>query len=202
MSHTPNGWAPLQPILHDILLNHNDGMTEFELFDLLKSPPYELFTAEALRNPLTLFQSHFILFNALYQLQGTWLTNKIGMLQIHCTNIRRTSWDPGQNGVITQDKLRAYYLDWTNLSNTDQSEVEALLDNFWSAFSGMPNQVNNNDMPQQKALDLLNLTSPFSALQLKQQYRKMLHLHHPDKGGDNGQTVELHNAYQRLKTET
>jgi hypothetical protein len=200
MPHTPSDWAPLQPILQDILLTHSDGLSEFELFNLLKSPPYELFPTEALRDPLSLFQSHFILFNALYQLRDTWLRNKTGLLQIHFSCIRCTPWEAGQNAVITQDKLRAYYLDLTNLSDTDQTQVEALLDSFWLAFSGMPNQVKDHNMPLQQALDLFNLTTPFSSLQLKQRYRKMLHKHHPDKGGNNGQTVKLHNAYERLKT--
>ena len=202
MSHTPSSWAPLQPILQDILLNNSDGLSEFELFNRLKSPPYELFSADALRDPLSLFQSHFILFNALYQLGDQWLQNKTGLLQIHCSCIRRDPWEAGHNGVVKQDKLRAYYLDWTNLSDTDQSQVEAMLDSFWTAYSGMPSQTQNNNMPLQQALDLLALTSPFSLQQLKQQYRKMLHKHHPDKGGNNGQTVRLHNAYERLKINT
>jgi hypothetical protein len=199
MSHTPSSWAPLQPILQDILLNHSDGLSEFELFNQLKSPPYELFSADALRDPLSLFQSHFIVFNALYQLGDQWLRNKTGLLQIHCSCIRRNPWEAGQNGVLKQDKLRAYYLDWKNLSDTDQSQVEAMLDSFWLAYSGMPGQTQNNNMSLQQALDLLVLTTPFSLQQLKQQYRKMLHKHHPDKGGNNGQTVQLHNAYERLK---
>ena len=200
MPHTPSDWAPLQPILHDILLSHNNGLSEYELFNLLKSLPYELFSSEALRDPLSLFQSHFILFNALYQLQDTWLRNKTWLLQIHCSCIRRNPWEAGQDGVVTQDKLRAYYLDWKHLSDTDQSQVEALLDSFWLAFSGMSSQVQNNNMTQQQALNSLNLTTPYSSQQLKQQYRKMLHKHHPDKGGNNSQTVKLHNAYERLKT--
>jgi DnaJ-domain-containing protein 1 len=200
MPHTPSDWAPLQPILHDILLSHSDGLSEYELFNQLKSPPYELFTAESLRDPLSLFQSHFILFNALYQLQDTWLLDQTGLLQIHCSRIRRNPWEAGQNAVIMQDKLRAYYLDWTNLSDTDQSQVEAMLDSFWSAFSGAPSQAQNTNMPLQQALDLLELTPPYSSQLLKQQYRKMLHKYHPDKGGNNGQTVQLHNAYERLKT--
>ncbi|MFT7412737.1 MAG: DnaJ-domain-containing protein 1 [Paraglaciecola sp.] len=200
MLQTPSGWAPLQPILHEILFTCNDGMSEYALFNRLKSPPYELFTTEALRDPLSLFQSHFILFNALYQLRDTWLRNKTGVLEIHCSCIRHNPWEAGKSGVITQDTLRTYYLDWTNLRDTDQSQVEALLDSFWLAFSGMPSQVQDNNMTQQRASDLLNLTTPYSSQQLKQQYRKMLHKHHPDKGGSNAQTVQLHNAYERLKT--
>jgi DnaJ-domain-containing protein 1 len=200
MTHSPSGWAPLQPILHEILLSHSEGLSEYELFNHLKSPPYELFTAEALRDPLSLFQSHFILFNALYQLQDTWLQNKTGQLQIHCSCIRRNPWKAAKNSLLTPDKLRAYYLDWTHLSDTDQSQVEALLEGFWIAFSGMPSQVKNNKMPLQEALDLLNLTTPYSLQNLKQQYRKMLHKHHPDKGGNCEKTVQLHSAYEQLKT--
>lgn len=199
MSHTPSGWAPLQPILQEILLSHNKGLSEYELFNQLKSPPYALFTDKALSDPLSLFQSHFILFNALYQLQDTWLRNKTGRLQIHCSCICHTPWQAGQNGLLTQDKLRAYYLDWSNLSDTDLLQVEALLDSFWLAFSGVPNQVKENNMPLQQALDLLNLTNPYTPQQLKLQYRKMLHQHHPDKGGNNDHTIQLHNAYQQLK---
>jgi hypothetical protein len=201
MPHSLYGWAPLQPILHDILLANSDGLSEYELFQQLKSPPYKLFAAEALQDPLSLFQSHFILFNALYQLRDTWIQNETGLLQIHCSRIYRTPWEVGKPGVIKEDKLRTYYLDATNLSDTDLLQVEALLDTFWSAFSGMPNKTQNNAMPLQQAQDLLDLTSPYSAKQLKLQYRKMLHLHHPDKGGNNSHTVQLHNAYERLKTE-
>ncbi|MEP1444514.1 MAG: DNA-J related domain-containing protein [Paraglaciecola sp.] len=199
MPYTPSDWAPLQPILQNILLAHETGISEYELFQYLQSPPYELFSKNALQQPLSLFQSHFIVFNALYQLQGTWLREKTGILQISCSCIRRDPWEAGQNGLINQDKLRAYYLDWTNLSATDESQVEALLDSFWAAFSGLPNQTTVNAMTWQQALDILNLKMPFSLLQLKQQYRKMLHQHHPDKGGDNSLTVLLHNAYERLK---
>lgn len=199
MPHKPSNWAPLQGILQNILLTQKDGLSEYQLFNILKSPPYQLFTAEALRDPLSLFQSHFILFNALYQLQDRWLSNKTGLLQIHCSCIRLNPWQAGQHGLTKQDKLRAYYLDWTNLNGTDQAQVEALLDNFWLGFSGLPNQLNNNQMPQQQALDLLCLTAPYSAQQLKQQYRKMLHLHHPDKGGNNEQSQQLQAAYECLK---
>ena len=199
MPHTPSDWAPLQPILQDILLNQRDGLSEYELFNQLTSPPYQLFSAEALRDPLSLFQSHFILFNALYQVQGTWLENKTGILQIHCSCIRLNPWEAGKNGLLEQDKLRAYYLDWTNLSDTDQLQVEALLDSFWLAFAGMPSQAKNNNMPLQQALDLLELPPSYTPKQLKLQYRKMLHQYHPDKGGNNSHTIQLHNAYQQLK---
>lgn len=201
MPQTPSDWAPLQPILQHILLAHESGISEYELFQCLQSPPYELFSKNALQQPLSLFQSHFIVFNALYQLQGIWLRDRTGILQINCSCIRRDPWKAGQNGIANQDKLRAYYLDWTNLNATDESQVEALLDSFWAGFSGLPNHTPDHTMPLQQALDILNLNMPFSLQQLKQQYRKMLHQHHPDKGGNSSHTVALHDAYERLKTE-
>lgn len=199
MPHTPSDWAPLQFILQDILLSRNEELSEFELFTILKSPPYKIFPRDALSDSLSLFQNHFILFNALYHLRDSWLKNRTGLLDIHCSCIRHRPWQAGQYAVIKEDKLRAYYLDWENLSSSDQVQVEALLNSFWSAFSGIPNHCQDNDLSEQHALDLLNLVSPFSARQLKQQYRKMLHKHHPDKGGNNNLTLQLHKAYERLK---
>lgn len=201
MPQTPSDWAPLQPILQHILLAHESGISEYELFQCLQSPPYELFSKNALQQPLSLFQSHFIVFNALYQLQGTWLRDRTGILQINCSSIRGYPWDAGQNAIIQQDKLRSYYLDWSNLDNTDQTQVEALLESFWTALSGLPTQVDDNFMSEQQALTTLQITPPYSTKQLKQQYRKMLHIHHPDKGGNNAETLQLHNAYKRLKTQ-
>ncbi|MEP0174859.1 MAG: DNA-J related domain-containing protein [Paraglaciecola sp.] len=200
MQHTPSDWAPLQPILQHILLSHSDGLSEFDIFQILKAPPYELFSQDALQNPLSMFQSHFILFNALYQLADSWVETEMGGLDIHCTCIRRLPWQAGQYGIVAEDNLRAYYLDWENLKDTNQSQVEDLLNNFWDAFSGASSTANDNQMTLQQALDLLNLSSPFSGQRLKQQYRKMLHKHHPDKGGTQSKTIELYKAYQTLKS--
>lgn len=197
--YSPNEWTPLQPILQTILQDHRDGLSEYELFQILISPPYKIFAADALSNPLSLFQSHFVLYNALYQLADFLLEQETALIKIHCSCIQANPWDAGQQAVVAHDKLRAYYLDWANLSVTDQAQVEAMLDSFWLAFSGMPVQVESNNMPSQQALDLLNLTAPYSSQQLKQQYRKKLHQHHPDKGGTNGHAVQLHQAYQQLK---
>lgn len=199
MPHIPSGWAPLQPILQDIIQRHHEGISEHDLFTYLKSPPYELFSDDALRSPLSLFQSHFILFNALYQLQNTWLKDKTGLLQIDCSCIRQQPWQAGQEAIVVEDKLRSYYLDWANFESTDQRQAEAMLDSFWAAFSGLSKPISANYMEESHALALLELTAPYSLPQVKTQYRKMLHQCHPDKGGNHKQTIDLHHAYQQLK---
>nr|MDN4503207.1 DNA-J related domain-containing protein [Alteromonadaceae bacterium BrNp21-10] len=199
MPPNPSDWAPLQPILQNILLEHTDGISEYALFKILQSAPYQLFEAEDLQDPLRLFQSHFIVFNALYHIREKWLSDHLGLLHIGCIRIRLAPWQSGQEGLVQQDKLRTYYLNWQHLADTDQQQVESLLDRFWLKFAGLAPAESNNSMSLQQALELLSLESPYSAQQLKQQYRKMLHRHHPDKGGENDHTGLLHQAYQRLK---
>ncbi|MFT2090172.1 DNA-J related domain-containing protein [Paraglaciecola sp. 2405UD69-4] len=199
MQDSSEGWASLQPILQHILLTYSDGLSEFELFQKLKSPPYEMFSADALSDPLLLFQNHFILFNALYQLNDTWLETEIGSLEVHCTCIRKLPWSANKSALCKEDKLRDYYLNWDNFNSTDQTQVEALIDSFWKRYSRQNETLTFTNMSSQQALSVLELTSPYSSEKLKSQYRKMLHKYHPDKGGDHNKTITLHKAYQYLK---
>lgn len=200
MKNTPADWLPLQDILRTILLNHSDGLSEYELLKLLQSEPYSLFVKQNLAQPLVLFQTHFILFNALYHVRDYCLAEEVGMLHIDCLCIRLTPWQPGQTGLQALNKLRAYYLDWQHIEDTNQEEVETLLGNFWQGMSGLTKTT--NDMSEPEALKLLNLDKLGTQQELKKQYRKMLHLHHPDKGGDTTHTRLLHQAYGCLKTRT
>ena len=63
------------------------GISEFDLIALLKRPPYSLFDEDALRDPLMLFQTHFLVFHALYKLQIKWRESGEGRLDIHTTKI-------------------------------------------------------------------------------------------------------------------
>ncbi|MFC4698569.1 DNA-J related domain-containing protein [Glaciecola siphonariae] len=64
-----------------------EGMDEYSLIKSLKLPPFELFDDQALRDPLTLFQTHFILFHHLYQLRAQWRSQGVGELEIALTKI-------------------------------------------------------------------------------------------------------------------
>jgi hypothetical protein len=59
--------------LAEILTRHPQGINEFDLLKILQHPPYELFDKDALSDPLLMFQTHFVLFNALYLLRDKWL---------------------------------------------------------------------------------------------------------------------------------
>lgn len=198
MHKTPSDWLPLQDILRNILLEHPEGVSEYELLSILQKAPYEIFNKEALQQPLVLFQTHFIVFNALYHIRDYWLTEQVGILKIDCLSICLNPWEAGETGLQTQDKLRLYYLNWQHLNDTNQQDVESLLSNFLQGLSGVCRD-SANKMPDQQALDILALSTLGTQQELKKQYRRMLHKHHPDKGGDNGHTRLLHQAYESLK---
>lgn len=94
------GDSPLHELLADMLVDilstmvsmFEEGVSEYTLISMLKKPPYAVFDEEALRDPLMLFKTHFILFNALYQLRVKWLSDGVGELDIHTLNIRLVSF--------------------------------------------------------------------------------------------------------------
>lgn len=153
----------LADLLVDILSTMTDlfrhGVSEYQLISKLKNPPYSVFDDEALRDPLVLFKTHFVLFHALYCLRNQWRMSGIGELDIHALNIQlsaptsscdsayksfqkssqKSSQDssddndePENHAVDAHDALASYYLNWSNFEETDKESVEALLDSFWT----------------------------------------------------------------------
>ena len=70
-----------------------NGISEYALIELLKKTPYQLFDEDALRDPLMLFKTHFILFHALYQLKQYWMEQNEGVLEIHALGIKLNIFD-------------------------------------------------------------------------------------------------------------
>jgi hypothetical protein len=193
------GDSPLHELLADMLVDilstmvsmFEEGVSEYTLISMLKKPPYAVFDEEALRDPLMLFKTHFILFNALYQLRVKWLSDGVGELDIHTLNIRLVSFTgvgagsaapkqelapepataPEDESATTEhahkvgshDALASYYLDWNNFEQTDQESVEALLTSFWSTM-GKAQYASFNDGDIEAAHRILGLTWPCAAL--------------------------------------
>src|SRR5690554_4337087 len=106
--------------------------------------------------PLALFQIHFVLSNALYQLNDSLLddglTLDIGLVEIRVralTEAERSGLEQAGRG-----RLRDYYLDWSNLHGASEDSVNQLLDDFWQHVSRAPVAVSE----KQQALDILSLT--------------------------------------------
>lgn len=184
--------------LSELMPQHVNGIGEYELLQKLKQPPYQLFSDAGLADPLVLFQTHFILFNALYVLKDRWLQEQKANLDIVLTHIRYLPYQKGQEALAKEDKLRAYYLDWQNFS-IDKQDVERLIESFWKLMSGVNMQVQLEPERVSLAYQCLELPAESNFVVVKRQYHKLLHQYHPDKGGETAKAQEIENAFSLLK---
>lgn len=192
--------------------------SEFELIKALQAEPYQIFNQHIFDNDLSLFQTHFIVYNALYRLRDLGLEHKIYNIDILATKISKVDFDinienkslstPTTNRISNTDapeteKLRTYYLDWDNFLNTDEHQVKHLLDSFWIMMSDRFGSADFDgrlidNQKQTHALKVLELTERPTKSELKQQYRKLCLSHHPDKGGERQRFQQILLAYQYL----
>lgn len=199
-----NNYLELQRLLQDILSTFQsrfvEGISEFEIITLLKKPPYSLFDDDALRDSLLLFQTHFVLFHSLYHLRKQWREKKIGELEIGATIIKLHPAVSFEAALEVNDPLGDYYLDWQNLSQTDQAGVDQLLNSFWQKMAGQDTGQQLSSEGVEEAMLVLQIDSieGVSLIQLKQQYRKLQHANHPDKGGSVETSQNVLQAYTAL----
>lgn len=185
--------------LEKILPQHSLGISEYNLIQLLQNPPYKIFIKGGMSDPLILFQTHFILFNALYQLKDLWQQEQKANLDILVTHIRYLPYQKGQVALCKEDKLRAYYLDWQNFSDTNKQDVELLIDSFWDFMTGDINKIQQAPETVKNAYKCLMLKESSDFPQVKRQYRKLLHQYHPDKGGETEKAQQIEKAFNVLK---
>lgn len=189
------GPKDITAILISILESHPQGIREYELIHLLKDEPYHVFSESlALSDSLVMFQTHFYLFNQLYQLRDQLREEQSADLLISASCICLQPYLSGEAALDKPDKLREYYLDWQQGSRTAKQEVDSLIDQFWRQFSGL----SLDKADRENALTVLELPSEASTKQIKQQYRRLMHQHHPDKGGDTRTCQRLTDAYLKL----
>lgn len=195
MTHGPDSVdSPVDAALLERVLEclrvQPSGLTEHALIGRLRAAGVEPFAGARLQEPLSLFQTHFLLFHCLYRLrdhlleQGEWV-------RIHCLDIgiERASGGLGAGAAglpAHRDPLRAYYLDLTQLERMDTAAVEALLGEFWLRLG--------RDQRREQALAVLDLADPVDADTVQRQYRRMAQRHHPDRGGDTTTLQQINAA--------
>ena len=180
------------PILH-ILKNATESISEHELIVELKSQ-LDLFPVESGAASLALFQTHFLVMNALYQLQHSLLDDGVYLL-VTPLNIQLLSIsEQGSTDLIepeVEQSLAEYYLDWGNLENTGEEEVEQLLTSFWRYYHA--------DDKQLQAYQVLGLAPEADWSQVQKTYRQLASEQHPDRGGDATQFMAIREAYETLQ---
>nr|MBF0681528.1 molecular chaperone DnaJ [Pseudomonas sp.] len=200
--------APEMDLAEQILVllrEQPEGCSEYQLIQQLKRRHSTYIPNLPLHDKLVLFRTHFLVFNALYELRDRlWQANSHN-LQISPLCIQLQPYTAAASGVTEPDPLRAYYLDMTNLRDTDEEEVERLLASFWSRMrggyaEGLPEVLD----PEQKraALELFELEQEGSSLDLpmiKRRYRQLVSIHHPDRGGSTTRIQSINLAMEILQ---
>ncbi len=195
----------LQTLLNETLTTFRPafelGISEYELICTLKSPPYSIFDENALSDSLMMFQTHFVLFHCLYQLRNRWREQKIGELVIGLTTITLNPILESSINIETEDSLANYYLDWSNLGCSNKNDIEALLDSFWQKMAGAELNANMSLSELKRVCIVMEIESleDITLLELKQQYRKLQHKNHPDKGGSIKVSQSVLQAYSQLR---
>jgi len=184
------------PILA-ILKKNPSGISEFDILKTLKDL-LPAFSQLADDNNLQLFRQHFLIMNALYQLQASLWQDENLILDITATRITLFSASQvslSESTTLSDSvdaKLAAYYLDWNEYEKTDVNEVSRLLNSFFKGIS-----LTGSD--RNAALKTLEIKGDNpSKSDIKQQYRKLAQQHHPDRGGDQNIFINLRQAYEYL----
>jgi len=180
----------LEPIVERILMDHPEGLEEQAFLQCLRAHPGSGMGPGRQISGLGLFRRHFLLFHVLHRLRDRLRDSGTGDIEIDPTCIRRRTYMPGPPAVGAHDGLRAYYLDLSNLENTNTADVERML-------SGFDAELRRREQ-RAHAMATLELTEPFDAASVRTQYRRLAMRHHPDRGGDAERLQAINRAFRIL----
>lgn len=142
---------------------------------------------------LALFQTHFLIMNALYQLQEELLGENIH-LQISPLAIGLQETGDADGSALAEadshEALKRHYTDWSHFQLTDEQEVDNLLAKFWQHYLVQDKQAD--------AYQTLKLDPGAGWESVKKAYRRLASDYHPDRGGDPATFVSIRQAYEVL----
>ncbi len=180
----------LLPVLEQLRLQPN-GLSEYALLKRIEEVLPPLPDAAE----LALFQKHFLVMNALYQLQATlWREERLWLsISPLAIELRAVEGETDARALQPdgEDKLRDYYLDWSEFERTGSDEVRALLDGFWRRFHA-PEKL-------QAAFATLELAPTAVWVEVQAQYRRLARAAHPDRGGDAQRFLDVRAAFELLR---
>jgi DnaJ-domain-containing protein 1 len=180
-----------QHYLQAVLEAHPQGLSEFELLTRLDTDPDVAFEKGDLADSLNLFQTHFLLFNALYRLREQLVAAGEASVEISALRIRLLPLSADTDGGLAAvDPLRDYYLDLANLDETGRADVDELLGRFWQRYLVHERRG--------EYLAVLQLDEGADSQAIRRQYRRLAMQHHPDRGGDDDTLKLINEAYAAL----
>ncbi len=123
---------PLLPEVLSYLRQHaGEGVSEYELMQCLQR--CRLFENIEGNDLLVLYRKHFLIMNALYDLQEVLWQEEHRVLDISPLHIELHA-DPEASAQDRPDwypELSEYYLDWHWFENTTEADVRELMAGFW-----------------------------------------------------------------------
>lgn len=177
-------------VVENVLENHPEGLSEYELLQHLREKQLFPQLGSPPNDSHALYCAHFLLFNALYQLNDLLIQKNQGCLIISVLKIQKLDTQSAEKQLGQTDKLRDYYLNMQNLENSSEASVNQLLNDFWEMYL-------RNDQ-RGEALEALGLTDPVNDKTIKETYRQLVMSHHPDRGGETEELKKINNAYRLL----
>ncbi len=184
----------LESLLLELLTASPSGLGEHELIARVRQTGRTRALLCEIKDNLTLFQAHFLLFHALYNLRETLWRQRRGHLEINPLKIRVLPYADGAAGLSERDPLRDYYMDRSNFETTTAEDVDRLLKAFWSKLY--------HSSHRKEALEVLGLEDPVDDATIKECYRRLAMRHHPDRGGDKQRLQIINAAMMSLKPDT
>ena len=184
------------PIL-DILKVTGEAISEYELIGQLQQQLNAL-ASEPASKQLALFQTHFLVMNALYQLQAQLSEDNVFLLISPLkimlqTAVSQPALDQSRMAIVevgVEESLRSYYLDWNNFELTSERDVDALLNSFWQYYVAGDKQL--------AAFQTLHLKPEAEWLMVQKAYRRLAADKHPDRGGSAEEFMAVREAYEVL----
>lgn len=174
-----------------------DGLSEYALIQQLKSLNSTHIPNLPLTDKLALFRTHFLLFNALYHLRDQLWQQQSADLHISAILIElrpfQVNQQSGQQALGEHDPLRSYYLDMANLRGIEERDVEKLLVSFWTRMQG-----GDEKLAALELFELQNSTESLNLERIKQRYRQLVSIHHPDRGGNTQRLQSINKAMEIL----
>ncbi len=187
----------VNPLLHpirEILAGAGQLLSEHELIKRLKNRD-STFPALTESARLALFQTHFLVMNALYQLQQQ-MADECLVLQISplAIGFKVSAGDVATKLLTdaTAPAMKAYYLNMDNFHATDEQDVERLFKQFWQSYLSEDKQLD--------AYQVLGLAPGAEWSEVQQAYRLLASTYHPDRGGDVSQFMLVREAYEVLSS--
>jgi len=194
MNCTLNPSLDLAGQLLELLRQAPEGCSEYLLIQQLKARHSTHIKRLPLTDPLMLFRTHFLIFNALYRLRDRLWQEQNAHLQIGPLNVQLLPYQAGSAALSQHDSLREYYLDLRHLEETDEPEVTRLLSSFWDRLQAGEDQ--------RAALELFELddsSQPLALATVKYRYRQLVSQHHPDRGGSHERLQSINLAMEILE---